>query len=311
MCALLVCAVAILAGCDQRSRPATTGTPSVNVTPAPAPAVYPRTVTDASKHALTLEVQPKRIVSMSPGATETLFAIGAGPRVIAVDQFSDFPAEGTRALTRVDYSRPSPEQVIALRPDLVLMSGRQRDQVQRFRDLGVPVMYLGEPATLDGVFEHVLLVASATGDDDRAATVVRALRERVEAVRTRIADVTTGPRVFYELSPSLFTAGPNSFIGSVITTLKGQNVATTTTPFPQLSNEALIAADPEVILLADAGAAKVESSAVGARPGWAGISAVRNGRVYPLDDNIASRPGPRIVDALEAIARVLYPDRFR
>ena len=304
-------AAAILVGCQDRPQPATTSTPSAVATPTVVPPVYPRTLTDASKQQLTLAAQPQRIVSMSPGATETLFAIGAGPRVIAVDQFSDFPLDSTRSLTRVDYSRPSPEQVIALRPDLVLMSGRQRDQVQRFRDLGVPVLYIGEPPTLDGVFEHMLLVANATGDDERAAPVVGALRARVEAVRSRIADVATGPVVFYELSPSLHTAGPNSFIGSLLTTLKGRNVATTRTPFPQLSNEALLAADPEVILLADADSAKLDAAIVGARPGWAGISAVINGRVHVLDGDIASRPGPRIVDALEVIARVFYPDRFR
>ncbi len=304
-------AAAILVGCQDRPQPATTSTPSAVATPTVVPPVYPRTLTDASKQQLTLAAQPQRIVSMSPGATETLFAIGAGPRVIAVDQFSDFPLDSTRSLTRVDYSRPSPEQVIALRPDLVLMSGRQRDQVQRFRDLGVPVLYIGEPPTLDGVFEHMLLVANATGDDERAAAVVGALRARVEAVRSRIADVATGPVVFYELSPSLHTAGPNSFIGSLLTTLKGRNVATTRTPFPQLSNEALLAADPEVILLADADSAKLDAAIVGARPGWAGISAVINGRVHVLDGDIASRPGPRIVDALEVIARVFYPDRFR
>lgn len=304
-------AVGILVGCQDRPQPATPATPSAVATPTVVPPVYPRTLTDASKQQLTLAAQPQRIVSMSPGATETLFAIGAGPRVIAVDQFSDFPLDSTRSLTRVDYSRPSPEQVIALRPDLVLMSGRQRDQVQRFRDLGVPVLYIGEPPTLDAVFEHMLLVANATGDDERAAAVVGALRARVEAVRSRIADVATGPVVFYELSPSLHTAGPNSFIGSLLTTLKGRNVATTRTPFPQLSNEALLAADPEVILLADAGSAKLDAAIVGARPGWAGISAVVNGRVHVLDGDIASRPGPRIVDALEVIARVFYPDRFR
>jgi iron complex transport system substrate-binding protein len=309
--ALLLLVAGILVGCEDRPQPATTSTPSAIATPTAVPPVYPRTLTDASKQELTLEAQPQRIVSMSPGATETLFAIGAGPRVIAVDQFSDFPPDATRALTRVDYSRPNPEQVIALRPDLVLMSGRQRDQVQRFRDLGVPVLYIGDPATLDAVFEHMLLIGSATGHDDGAAQVVRSLRARVAAVQVRIEGVTTGPLVFYELSPSLHTAGPNSFIGSVITTLKGRNIATTRTPFPQLSNEALIAADPEVVLLAGSRTAKVDPGSVAARPGWDGISAVRNDRVHVLDGDVASRPGPRIVDALETIARLFYPDRFR
>lgn len=305
---MIIALTVLVAGCFSPSE-----TVQVVSTPTPssdAPrALFPRTVVDASQVPLVLAAPPQRIVSLSPGATEALFAIGAGPRVVAVDLFSDTP-EAARALAKVDYSRPNPEQVIALRPDLVLMSGRQRDQVQRFRELGLPVVYLGEPATLDAVLDNIALIAKATGHDEAAATLLRTLTQRLDAVRAKVADVTSGPRVFFELSPALHTAGPSSFIGSMLSTLKAQNIATTATQFPQLSAEALIAADPQVVLLADVASAKVDPASIGRRPGWAGVSAVRNGRVHEVDADATNRPGPRIVDAVEAIARLLYPERF-
>ena len=306
--ATLLALTVFVAGCfapSETVQVVATPTPSSTAPRAP----FPRTVVDASQVSLVLAAPPQRIVSLSPGATEALFAVGAGPRVVAVDLFSDTP-EAARSLTKVDYSRPNPEQVIALRPDLVLMSGRQRDQVQRFRELGLPVVYLGEPATLDAVLDNIALIAKATGDDEAAATLLRGLTQRLGAVRAKVADVTTGPRVFFELSPALHTAGPNSFIGSMLSTLKAQNIATTATQFPQLSAEALIAADPQVVLLADVASAKVDPASIGQRPGWAGVSAVRNGRVHEVDADATNRPGPRIVDAVEAIARALYPERF-
>jgi len=303
-------AAALLASCatpEVTDRPAaTTTTPTATV----APTDFPRTVVDASQRTLALPAPPQRIISLSASATETLFAIGAGPRVVAVDLYSDVP-EAARALTKIDFSRPSPEQVVALKPDLLLMTGRQRDQVQHFRDLGLPAVYVGDPGSLKGVLDHILLIARATGDDARGATLVRDMRAHIEAIERSVRDAPNRPRVFYELTPALHTAGPASFIGSMLSTLRVENVAAGPTPFLQLTSEALIARDPQVILLAEVGPSKVTPSSVAARPGWGAVSAVRNGRVHHVDADRANRAGPRIVDALEEIARLCYPDHIR
>lgn len=309
----LVLLAILAAACvaPERARETTArATVEPSATATATPAAFPRTVTDASQRSLTLPAAPQRIVSLSAGATETLFALGVGARVVAVDLYSDMP-EAARTLPKVDFSRPSPEQVVALRPDLLLMTGRQRDQVQRFRDLGLPVVYVGDPGSLEAVLEHIGLIAHATGEDARGETLVREMRARIEAVERAVRDAPTRPRVFYELTPALHTAGPTSFIGSMMSTLRLENVAGGPTPFPQLTAEALIAHDPEVVLLAEVGASKVTPASVAARPGWAAVSAVRAGRVHNIDADRANRPGPRIVEALEEIARLCYPDRFR
>lgn len=266
-------------------------------------APFPRTLLDAGGVELRLETRPERIVSLSAGATETLFAIGAADRLVAVDQFSDFP-EAARALPRVDYSNPSAEQLISLQPDLVLMTRRHREIVERYRSLGLPILYLGEPSDLDGVLGTMQLLGSATGAEDAANGLVSGLRARIEAVRARSQRAATRPRVYYELTPQLHSVGGKSFVGTMLTIAGAANIAPVDATFPQLSAETVIAADPEVILLAQVGTATLPA-AIGQRPGWEVITAVREARIYSINPDAANRPGPRTVDALEEIARLL------
>ncbi|MDA0302471.1 MAG: ABC transporter substrate-binding protein [Chloroflexi bacterium] len=303
----LALALGLVAGCSPRpveEMRLPEATPSVTATVTPA--AFPRTVTDRTPAAVTIAERPVRIVSLAPGITETLFAIGAGPRLVATDTFSDYP-EPAKTTTKVDYSRPSAEQVVALRPDLVLLSSRQRDMVTRFRDLQLPVVFLGDPGSLEDVFANMRLIGRVAGEDEAAETLVRGLERRVEAVRAATAAAPAGPRVFYELTPSLYSASERSFIGSMFTLLGATNIALGPTPYPQLTAERVIAADPEVIFLGYVGTTKVDASSVARRPGWSAVTAVRSGRVVQIDPDITNRPGPRVVDALEAIARALYP----
>ncbi|MCK9485818.1 MAG: helical backbone metal receptor [Dehalococcoidia bacterium] len=258
---------------------------------------------------LVLESPAQRIVSHSPGATEILFALGAGPQVVAADEFSDYPAEAA-ALPKVAYASPDPEQTASHDPDLIIFSGNQNYSQEQFRGLGLPVFYLPEPTDLRGVMEHIRVLGLLTGLDQEAEALIEDLEGRLAAVEEALADLETGPRVFYELDSTLFTVGPNTFIGSAFTLLKAENIAAgTASDYPQLSAEAVVEADPEVILLADH-AFGVSIESVGERPGWSGITAVEEGRIFPVDQDITSRPGPRIVDAVEALAAFLYPDRF-
>jgi iron complex transport system substrate-binding protein len=287
-------------------------TPEATAATATPPSTYPVTVSDQEGKPLTLAKQPKAIISFSPGVTEILFAIGAGPQVIAADQFSDYPAEAKALKQRVKYTSPDVESALALNPDLVIMSRAQRTAVERFRSAGLPVVYTPEPDSLDAIVESVRTWGRVTGNVAQADKVADEMRARIEAVKVKVAPVTEGPRTFYELSDSLFSAGDKTFIGSILTLLKAKNVATgAATDFPQLTAEAVIARDPQVILLADASSAGQSLDALRKRPGWTSISAVNEGRVYPIDPDIGNRPGPRIVEALEETGRLLYPERFR
>lgn len=288
------------------------GAPATSpATATPSPAVFPRTITDSSDTKVTIPAPPERIVSLSPAATEILFAIGAGERVVGTDKFSNYP-EAAGKTTKVDYSKPDPEAVLALNPDLVVMVTRQKEQVQQFRALKLTVLYIEEAATVQGVYDSIAFFGQLTGQDAQASQLVLNMRERVNTITSKLTDVTRGPRVFYEVTTDLYTASPETFIGSMLTLLKAQNVAAgASSRFPQLTAEAVISADPEVVLLADAKFTNENVDTVSARPGWANMSAVKNRRIYPIDDDIASRPGPRIVEAMEIAARALYPDRFR
>ena len=270
---------------------------------------YPLTVTDPSGVELTFDAAPERIISYSPGATEILFAIGAGDLVVAADEFSDYPAE-TADLPKVAYSTPDPEATLSFEPHLVIMADRQADQVPQFRDAGMTVFDTERPESLDEVYEQIELLGTITGHEDEAAEVIADMQARVAAVEEQVADVGEGPRVFFELTPDLYTVAPDSFVGALLTRLKAQNVAEgATSQFPQLSNEAILAADPEVIFLTDAEFGE-SLETLAARPGWDAISAVTEELVYPLDGDLATRPGPRLVEAIEAMAAALYPELF-
>ncbi len=276
------------------------------------PATFPITASDQEGKPLTLAKQPRAIISFSPGVTEILFAIGAGPQVIAADQFSDYPAEAKALKQRVKYTSPDVESALSLNPDLVIMSRAQRTSVERFRSAGLPVFYTPEADSLDAIMEDVRMWGHLTGHAAEADQVANGMRARIEAVKVKVAPVAEGPRAFYELSDSLFSAGDKTFIGSILTLLKAKNVASgAATDFPQLTAEAVISRDPQVIFLADASSAGQSLETLRKRPGWTSISAVKDGKVYPVDPNTGNRPGPRIVLALEEIGRLLYPERFR
>jgi len=270
---------------------------------------HPLTLTDGKGRSVTLPAAPQRIASLSPAATEILFAIGAGDQVAAVDKFSDFPSEA-QALPQLDAFQPSVEAIAGAQPDLVLVFFDPGNLVDGLARAGVTVFFLETPTSVDGVLEQIRLLGEATGHLQQAEELVGEMQGRISVIEERLVDVQQGPRLFHEVDNQLYTAGPNSFAGELYTILKAQNIAAgATEAYPQLSQEAIIQQDPEVIILADVVAGE-SADTVKARPGWGSISAVKNDRIYGIDPDIVSRPGPRLVDALETLAQMLYPERF-
>ena len=282
-------------------------------TPTSAPATL--TFTDGLGREITLDGPAQRIVSMAPSNTEILFAIGAGDRVIGRDQLSDFPEEA-KNLTDIGstFEALNTELIVSLEPDLVLAAEiNTAEQVNQLEDLGLTVYYLKNPLTLEEMYSNVEIVAQLTGHADEAATLIESLKARVAAVDEKIAPISSRPSVFYELDATdpakPFTAGKGTFITQLIDRAGGYNIASELEGYPQMSLEQVVAADPAFIILGDARYG-VTPESIAQRPGWENLSAVKNGKVLPFNDDLVSRPGPRLVDALEELAKLLRPELF-
>jgi iron complex transport system substrate-binding protein len=259
----------------------------------------------------------ERIVSLAPSNTEILYAVGAGAQVVGRDAFSDYPEE---ALSLPDvgggWGDLNNELVVSLQPDLVLAAQiNTAEQVKTLEDLGLTVYYLSNPKDLDGLYANLEIVARMTGQEAQAEELVAGLKERVQAVEQKIAPLSYQPLVFYELDASdpnaPYTSGPGTFIDLLINMAGAQNLGNSLgSEWVQVSVEELINQDPDFILLGDAVWGNIKPEDVAARPGWEALTAVKESRVLPFDDNLVSRPGPRMVDGLEELARLLHPEAF-
>ncbi len=279
------------------------------MTAAPDATAFPQEVTDSTGNTVRLERPPQRIVSLSAGHTEMLYAIGAGDQVTAVDNTSDCPSAANE-LPKVDAFTPSVEQIAALEPDLVVIFFDPGDLQSSLQAIDIPVLNLAAPESVQGVYDQMALLGEATGHADDAERVAGEMREAVEDVLSRLEGVAEAPTVFHEIDSTYYSAGSGTFIGDLYGMLGAENIADATgQAYPQMSAEAIIGADPDVIVLADEDAGE-SAETVKARPGWGGISAVKNDRIYVIDTDIISRPGPRLVEALRTLAGYLYPELF-
>ena len=270
------------------------------------PPGFPVTVERADGGKLTFDRPPQRIVSLSPGHTEILFTIGVGDRIIAVDSGSDFPSE-TEGKTKIDLTPLDEETLTGLAPDLVIIMDGPVDAVRSLDELGLPVLWLERPDSLSAVFNQIDVLGEVTDRVDQSDLLIDEMDGRFLAVLVEVG-ATVGPRVYHELDDDLRTVSPDTFTGEMYLILN----ATIVTDDAQQSSSQLtigeiVEADPEVIIVAHRGASP---ESIKARPGWQGISAVREDRIYAIDPGVVNRPGPRLADGLETLANLLYPDLF-
>jgi iron complex transport system substrate-binding protein len=248
---------------------------------------------------------PKRIVSLSPSATETLYAIGAGRQVIAVDELSDYPRRAPR--TKLSGYTPNVEAIAAYRPDLVVLVFDSGDAVAGLRRLGIRSVVQPAPVNLEQAYRRIRLLGAVTGHAKQA-------RLLVGRMRTNIARAVASVRkrrlaVYHELTPDYYSATSRTFIGRIYTLFGLRNIADaapgSASGYPQLSGEYIIAANPSLIVLADGKCCGQSAATVAARPGWSSISAVRSRSIVAIDDSVASRWGPRIVQFVRSVAAAL------
>jgi iron complex transport system substrate-binding protein len=265
-------------------------------------AAFPVTVTGTGGD-VTIDARPERIVSLSPTATEDLFAIGAGDQVIAVDDQSNYPADAPT--TDLSGFEPNVEAIAGYEPDLVVFATEPGDLGSSLEGLGITALQLDAAPNLDVAYDQIEQLGAATGHADESAALVEQMRSDIQ-VLVDGADLATGTSFYYELDDTFYSATSKTFIGQLFRILGLENIADEvgggSGGYPQLSAEYIIESDPDLIFLADTKCCGQSAETVAERPGWAGLTAVTDDGIVPLNEDVAQRWGPRVVDLLEEIS---------
>jgi len=298
------CTLAVVVACACQAAPSSS--------PSPGASAFPMVIHQSGGATVTLARQPRRIVSLSPTATEMLFAIGAGPQVVAVDDQSNYPASAP--VTKLSGFQPNVEAIAGYTPDLVVAAEDAGGLVAGLTAVGVPTLVEPAAADLNGTYAQLRELGAATGHASAAASAVSRMRSDIASIVSSVSRPARRVTVYHELDDTFYTATSKTFIGQVYALLGLQNIADRATgaapDYPQLSSEFVVSANPDLIVLADTKCCHQSLQTVAARPGWGAVAAVRNGEVVGVDDDVASRWGPRVVDFLRQVApRVAQVER--
>jgi len=279
------------------------------------------TLVDDSGYVLNLTSYPKRIISLAPSNTEILFAVGAGDKVVGVTNQCNYPhnfsawIKAGNLTSLGDYWTPNIEAIIAIKPDLILAAFAQEEVVNALRGMGYKVLVL-DPDNIDDILKDILLVGRATDRDVEAAILVNNLRRRIDAVVSKVSGAMSRPKVYYEVwYDPIWSVGSEGWENELIEKAGGINIfADQRLKYLEASSEAIIENNPDIIIFPlSRGAAPPfwgSLDQVKQRPGWDAINAVQNDGLYTIDEDIISRPGPRMVDALEILFRIIHPELF-
>lgn len=312
--ATLVSALVALTSCA--AAPTATGPasqptiPSLPASPNSVAGSFPVTVIDDQGTSVAIPERPERIVSLTPGTTEILFAIGAGDGVVATTNADDYPPEAVPLPDVASFGSVDLERIVELEADLVLAGGNEytpSDAIRTLRSLDIPVVVV-YAASIDGVLADIQLIGEAVGSARDARSLVDEMGTEIEALSAAVEDLPR-PRVFYEIDASVGVYGPadDSFLAEMIRLAGGEPITTGSSLSFEIPLERLVAADPEVIVLGDA-AFGVTPEQVAVRPAWEQMTAVQKGAIRVVDDKLVTRPGPRLAQGLRSLVLAIHPD---
>jgi len=268
----------------------------------------------SSGQVIPSEQKPQRIISLAPSNTEILFALGLDEEIVGITDYCDYPPEKIAQKEKIGgFATPNFEKIVSLNPDIVFAtSGVQKQAVERLEELGVKI-YILEAETMENLLIEIKNIGKLTGKSQQAQELIDALEKKIEAVKEKVSNIPEDqkPKVFLEIwHDPLWTVPRRTLIYQVVELAGGKHAISIEGDWNQVTTidpESVIDANPDVILLAFEGS---DPTSVYELAGWNAVSAVKNKRVFQIDPDIISRPGPRIIDALEQIAKILYPDLF-
>ncbi|MHB1433414.1 MAG: ABC transporter substrate-binding protein [Streptosporangiaceae bacterium] len=307
--ALAAAAITALAGCGSSAAQASgTGSTSAKTTSS----AFPVTIA-AANGKVHVARRPTSIISLSPSATEMLYAIGAGSQVTAVDQDSNYPPQAPR--TSINPLSPNIESIVARKPSLVVVNYDAAALTKRLAAFKIPVLYLATPSNLSNVWAQYQQLGAATGHLQQANAEVASLKHQISAIVAQVPRHAKPVSYYYELDQTYYSVTSTTFIGKLLGLLGLKSIADAAKGaaaaggYPQLSAEYIIKANPSYIILADTICCHQSAATVSSRPGWSSLSAVKSHRIIALNDNIASRWGPRIIVLLKTVLAALRSGR--
>lgn len=268
------------------------------------------TIEDDIGNTVVIEQPVESIVSLSPSNTEILYALGLGDKVIGVTSFCNYPEEAQEKTIVSDSVTVDVETVLSLEPDLVLgYTIGDAEQLDPFIDEGIPVLVIASAVGIDDVYEDIDLIGKATGQEEEANDLIQEMKEKQEYLIERANEIEESKKVYFEISPApdLWTAGKGTFQGEFLDVIGAENVFSDVEGWSSINDEDVVARAPEVIITS----ATYEEDAIGDiknRDSWETIPAVENDEIYLVDDELVSRPGPRIIDGLEEVLYAVYPE---
>lgn len=311
---IIVLILSLLTGCGTAPATPSPNNEKTSDSIASQQTAYPLKIKDDFGAEVTLPAQPQRIVSFVPASTEALFALGLEGRVVGVTKYDDYPKDVQKKVEFVfdDSLHPNTEQILKLNPDLIILGMHDEKTVSAIRNLKIPVVQFN-PQSLSATFDTLLKLGQITNKQAEAKKMVDSMQQKEKNIEQKVSKIkdTDRLRTWVEVDPNLFTAGDSTFLNELLTKAGGKNIASDVKGWAQYSAEQVIAKNPQVILDTYSYYVKNVKDTILARPTWQNIDAVKNKRIVDLDSDLVTRPGPRIVDGLESIAKALYPDSFK
>ncbi|AUI38023.1 ABC transporter substrate-binding protein [[Bacillus] caldolyticus] len=302
---------AVLVGCSGGAN--SNAQPAKKEEPKTEQAAFLVTVKDGLGEDVTIKAEPKKIVSLIPSNTEIAYALGLGDKIVGVSDFDNYP-EDVKTKTKIGGMEFNVEKIISLKPDLVLAHAssahNSRDGLKQLKDAGITVLVVNDAKSFDDVYASIELIGKATGASDKAKQVIDEMKEKLAQIQEKAKQIPADKQanVWIEVSPppQLYTAGKGTFMDEMLQVISAKNVAGSLEGWPMVTEEKAVAYKPDVIITTYGGAKQVF-----ARAAWKDVPAVKNKRVYDVNTDLVSRPGPRLVEGVEELAKAVYPDVFK
>ncbi|MDM5332006.1 ABC transporter substrate-binding protein [Ureibacillus composti] len=319
---VLLLSIGVLVGCgsQEQNTQDEEGTTSNNKTEEVEKASgeqFPVTITDDANREVTIEEEPETIVSIQASNTEIAFALGLGDKIIGVSDYDNYPKEALE-IQKVGAQDINAELVLSLLPDIALVTDYHYEShpeiLKQFEEAGIDVIVVGGAESFEDTYDNIEMIASASGTTDQAEEIITDMKDRLQAIKDKAAaEITDKKRVWVEVSPApdIFTTGQNTFMHEMLESIQAVNVAEDQEGWVKLNEEEIVKLNPDVIITTYGYYVENPAEQVLSRKGWAEVPAVKNGNVFDVDNDTVTRPGPRLIEGVETLAELIYPEVFK